>query len=118
MSVSPDSDLSVPSDGVVVIGVDIGTTSTKSVAYDGRGRPGASSSVGYPLDEPAAGYAEQDPQQILDAVITRSQPSAHTSQRAASQPQTAISSSECGLTMCSQSRRRWKRMEINLFCRP
>ncbi|MGZ4609338.1 MAG: gluconokinase [Actinomycetes bacterium] len=54
---------------VVVIGVDIGTTSTKAVAYDADGRPGASSSVGYPLHEPAPGYAEQDPDQILDAVL-------------------------------------------------
>ena len=62
--------MSVQDDDVVVIGVDIGTTSTKSVAYGSGGRPGASSSVGYPLHEPAAGYAEQDPQQILEAVIT------------------------------------------------
>jgi gluconokinase len=72
MPAFPKSSDSVPETetDVVVIGVDIGTTSTKSVAYDGRGRAGASSSVGYPLHEPAAGYAEQDPQQILDAVIT------------------------------------------------
>jgi gluconokinase len=55
--------------GDVVIGVDIGTTSTKSVAYDVSGRPGASSSVSYPLNEPAPGFAEQDPDQILAAVL-------------------------------------------------
>jgi gluconokinase len=54
---------------VVVIGVDIGTTSTKAVAYDTRGRAGASSSVGYPLDEPAPGRAEQDPDAIVAAVV-------------------------------------------------
>ena len=52
----------------VVIGVDIGTTSTKAVAYDTDGRQLASHSVGYPLDEPHPGYAEQDPELILDAV--------------------------------------------------
>ncbi len=59
-----------PEGDVLVIGVDIGTTSTKAVAYDTRGRPGASSSVGYPLQEPVPGYAEQDPDQILEAVLT------------------------------------------------
>ncbi|PWR06236.1 carbohydrate kinase [Micromonospora acroterricola] len=53
----------------VVIGVDIGTTSTKAVAYDTGGRQFASHSVGYPLHDPQPGYAEQDPQVILDAVL-------------------------------------------------
>ncbi|MEH1165513.1 gluconokinase [Micromonospora sp. CPCC 205539] len=53
----------------VVIGVDIGTTSTKAVAYDTAGRQLASHSTGYPLDNPQPGYAEQDPQRILDAVL-------------------------------------------------
>jgi gluconokinase len=58
-----------PEPAVVVIGVDIGTTSTKSVAYDPRGRVLASSSVGYALHEPAPGYAEQDPDEIVAAVL-------------------------------------------------
>jgi gluconokinase len=53
----------------VVIGVDIGTTSTKSVAFDTAGRPRATHSVGYPLEEPHPGYAEQDPEAILAAVL-------------------------------------------------
>ncbi|SCF44310.1 gluconate kinase, FGGY family [Micromonospora matsumotoense] len=53
----------------VVLGVDIGTTSTKTVAYDVDGHQLASHSVGYPLDEPHPGYAEQDPQLIFDAVV-------------------------------------------------
>jgi gluconokinase len=53
---------------VVVIGIDIGTTSTKGVAYDSGGRPGASSSVSYPLHEPAPDHSEQDPGVILAAV--------------------------------------------------
>ncbi len=55
--------------GTVVIGVDIGTTSTKSVAFDVAGRAVTSHSVGYPLNEPELGYAEQDPEQILAAVV-------------------------------------------------
>ena len=54
----------------VIVGVDIGMTSTKSVAFDAKGRAGASHSVGYPLHEPVTGYAEQDPDEILDAVLT------------------------------------------------
>jgi gluconokinase len=55
--------------GAVVIGVDIGTTSTKSVAYDGSGQPLADASVGYPLHEPSPGWAEQDPDEIYAAVL-------------------------------------------------
>jgi gluconokinase len=54
--------------GDVVIGVDIGTTSTKSVAYTVAGEAVAEHSIGYPLNEPSPGYAEQDPAVILDAV--------------------------------------------------
>ncbi len=53
----------------VVIGVDLGTTSTKAVAFDTGGRQLATASAGYPLDEPHPGWAEQDPAQILDAVL-------------------------------------------------
>lgn len=53
----------------VVIGVDIGTTSTKAVAYDIDGRQLAHHSVGYPLDEPHPGYAEQDPHLIHAAML-------------------------------------------------
>ena len=49
----------------VVIGVDMGTTSTVSVAYDIDGRAVASQAVAYPLRRPHPGYAEQDPQEIL-----------------------------------------------------
>lgn len=55
-------------EGDVVIGVDIGTTSTKAVAYDSRGRAGPASSVSYPLHETVPNQAEQDPKEILDAV--------------------------------------------------
>ena len=53
----------------VVIGVDLGTTSTKAIAFDTGGRQLATASAGYPLAEPHPGWAEQDPAQILDAVL-------------------------------------------------
>lgn len=53
----------------VVIGVDIGTTSTKAVAYDTDGTALHDASVGYPLTEPDPGHAEQDPDEILAAVL-------------------------------------------------
>lgn len=55
--------------GAIVVGVDIGTTSTKSVAYDVGGRVVASQAVAYPLREPRPGYAEQDPREIRTAVV-------------------------------------------------
>ncbi|HEU4347628.1 MAG TPA: gluconokinase, partial [Actinoplanes sp.] len=55
--------------GEVVLGVDIGTTSTKVVAYDTSGQARQRHSAGYPLREPHRGHAEQDPQEILAAVL-------------------------------------------------
>ncbi|WP_105566519.1 gluconokinase [Microbacterium halophytorum] len=52
----------------VVIGVDMGTTATKVVAYRADGSSVAQASHGYPLDEPMPGRAEQNPHDILDAV--------------------------------------------------
>jgi gluconokinase len=51
----------------VVVGVDLGTTSTKAVAF-AAGRVVAAASRGYPLDEPEPGHAVQDPELILEAV--------------------------------------------------
>ncbi|WP_458116727.1 gluconokinase [Arthrobacter sp. D2-10] len=55
--------------GKVVLGVDLGTTSTKVVAFRTDGTLEASHSAGYPLDEPHPGHAVQDPQLILVAVL-------------------------------------------------
>ncbi|GAA3652180.1 gluconokinase [Microbacterium marinilacus] len=52
----------------MVIGVDMGTTATKAVAYDVSGAQVASASHGYPLEEPHPGHAVQDPELILGAV--------------------------------------------------
>jgi gluconokinase len=53
----------------VVIGVDIGTTSTKAVAFDIAGNELGSHSIGYEMHEPAPGRAEQDPDEIVAAVF-------------------------------------------------
>jgi gluconokinase len=57
----------------VVLGVDIGTTSTKAVAFPTDPGDGvdarASASVGYPLLNPRPDRAEQDPQTVRDAAI-------------------------------------------------
>src|SRR3954451_3994407 len=52
----------------VVLGVDIGTTATKVVAFDAEGREHASAAAGYTLDQPEPGYAVQDPDAIRRAV--------------------------------------------------
>ena len=52
-----------------MIGVDLGTTSTKAVAFRTDGVLEASHSAGYPLHEPHPGHAVQDPLLILDAAL-------------------------------------------------
>ncbi|MEK5024938.1 gluconokinase [Paenibacillus sp. FSL M7-1046] len=51
-----------------MIGVDIGTTSTKAVLFEENGRIAAQSNQGYPLHQPSPSVAEQDPEQIMNAV--------------------------------------------------
>ncbi len=53
----------------VFVGVDIGTTSTKTIAYDLEGNILADESRDYPLDSSRFGRAEQDPEEILEAVL-------------------------------------------------
>lgn len=52
-----------------VIGVDIGTTSTKAVLFDTTGREIAQHAVGYRLHTPTPAMAEQDPEDIFLAVV-------------------------------------------------
>lgn len=58
------------SSSVLVVGVDIGTTSTKAVVYDAAGQVRGHGIVGYPLLTPSMGVAEQDPGEIFAAVLT------------------------------------------------
>src|SRR3954447_21666994 len=53
----------------VVLGLDVGTTSAKVTAFAANGERLGDAEVGYPLDEPAPGAAEQDPQTVVDAVV-------------------------------------------------
>ncbi len=53
-----------------VIGVDCGTSGTKTVLFDEKGSVIASHTVEYPMYQPKNGYAEQDPADWSDAMIT------------------------------------------------
>ena len=54
----------------IFIGLDIGTTSTKAIAFTPTGEIKAIAKQEYPLSSPQPGYSEQDPQAILTAVVT------------------------------------------------
>ncbi len=53
----------------VVVGVDIGTTSTKVISFDREGNVLAEKSADYPLNSPSPGRAEQDPEKVFGAVV-------------------------------------------------
>ena len=53
----------------LILAVDIGTTSTKAVAYDAQGAVHGSGDQGYPLLEPKPGWAVQDPLQVIAAAL-------------------------------------------------
>jgi gluconokinase len=52
-----------------MIGVDIGTTSTKSVLYDEQGNFILKHNIGYPLDTPNVDVSEENPDELFDAVL-------------------------------------------------
>lgn len=51
-----------------LLGIDIGTSGTKTVLFDRGGNPISSSTAEYPLYQPEIGWAEQDPQDWWKAV--------------------------------------------------
>lgn len=51
------------------IGVDIGTTSTKAIVFNDSGESIQKASITYPLLTPEVKAAEQDPNEILEAVV-------------------------------------------------
>ena len=53
----------------VVLGVDIGTTSAKAVAFDVDGRELSRGEAGYALLEPEPGQAVQDPDAVIDGTL-------------------------------------------------
>lgn len=54
---------------IAMLGVDIGTTSTKAILATSTGTVLAQHSIGYPLLSPEPGAQEQDPETILAAVV-------------------------------------------------
>lgn len=52
-----------------VIGVDLGTSGTKTVLFDESGRVIASHTIEYPMYQPRNGYAEQDPADWREAAF-------------------------------------------------
>ncbi len=52
-----------------VIGVDCGTSGTKTVLFDEKGAVTASKTIEYPMYQPKNGYAEQDPADWANAMI-------------------------------------------------
>lgn len=52
---------------MALLGIDLGTSGTKTLLIDDDGRPLASATVEYPLSTPRPGWAEQDPQLWWDA---------------------------------------------------
>lgn len=53
----------------VYIGLDVGTTSTKAVAFNRNGKSCGEHTVAYPILSEVAGWAEQEPEAILSAVL-------------------------------------------------
>ena len=52
-----------------LIGVDCGTSGTKTVLFDQNGAVIASNTIEYPMYQPKNGYAEQDPVDWANAMI-------------------------------------------------
>lgn len=52
-----------------VIGVDLGTSGTKTVLFDEKGTVIASDTIEYPMYQPKNGYAEQDPEDWYNAAV-------------------------------------------------
>lgn len=53
----------------LVVGIDVGTTSTKAVAFDAGGSAYGRGERRYPLEEPAPGQAVQDPERVVEAIL-------------------------------------------------
>ena len=53
----------------LAIGVDVGTTQAKAVAFQANGTVVDSSYVRYPLIQETEGMAEQDPETLFQAVV-------------------------------------------------
>lgn len=54
---------------IALLGIDIGTSGTKSVLFNTNGVPLASGTEAYPMDQPQNGWAEQDPADWWKATV-------------------------------------------------
>ena len=54
----------------LLIGLDVGTTGTKAIAFDLNGHIAASATKQYGLLTPEPGWVEQNPLELWDAVVT------------------------------------------------
>ncbi len=52
-----------------ILGIDLGTSGTKTVLFDQAGTPVASATVEYPMQQPQNGWAEQQPEDWYHAAI-------------------------------------------------
>ena len=52
-----------------LLGIDLGTSGTKTVLFNEAGRPQAQATIDYPLYQPHNGWAEQNPQDWWNAAV-------------------------------------------------
>lgn len=52
-----------------LIGIDLGTSGTKTVLFDETGKTAASATADYPLEQPQNGWAQQDPEAWWEACV-------------------------------------------------
>jgi gluconokinase len=70
----------------IVLGVDIGTTSAKAVAFDVEGEVWGAAEREYPLREPAPGRVEQDAEEVVAGTLAAIREAASEARAAAAEP--------------------------------
>lgn len=87
-----------------LIGIDVGTSGTKTVLFHETGKPEASATIEYPMYQPKNGWAEQDPHDWWNAVCgTVSQVIERSGVRAEDIKGVGISGQMHGLVMLDQA---------------
>ncbi|WP_111642015.1 glycerol kinase GlpK [Marinimicrobium alkaliphilum] len=56
-------------DEPLILSIDQGTTSSRAILFDTRGRVVAAAQQSFPLYQPQSGWVEQDPEEIWDSVV-------------------------------------------------